>query len=227
MPDWNNIVRQRLGALRLCSREFAEEVVEELAGHLEDSYRAKVQGGMMNEAALAHAVHEMESCCRKRFALRLLKEDQMSGFTRKVGLPGMLTFAVATAIQWALNAVHVQPKTILLSNGLFLSLPIAWLCLLPFCGAMGSLISRRKGGSHGDGMMAAAFPAGIMAIVLLLIALVGWIISLFVKDSGWNVAIVVPGVALGLVTYVLLTAIPLVLGAAVCERTCKTPASVA
>ncbi len=145
----------------------------------------------------------------------------MTDFARKVGLPGLLTFASAMLIAWVLDMAHIQPKTIFLANGLFLSLPIAWLCLLPFCGAAGALLSRRSGGSRLQRIAASLFPSAIMGIVLLLIFAGGFAVSRFVPDSGWNWAFVVPGLALGLTGQSILTAIPLLLGAAAGESVRK------
>ena len=149
----------------------------------------------------------------------------MTGFTHKVALPGLLTFAAAMVIAWALDMAHIQPKSIFLSNSLFLSVPIAWLCLLPFCGVAGAIVSHRNGGSRLQRFAACLFPSAIMATVLLLIFVAGFAISRFVPDSGWNWALVVPGLALWLTGQAVLTAIPLLLGAAVAEKAGKMPSS--
>ncbi len=217
MPDWHQIVRRNLRVLKACSPEFAERVTQELADHLEDLYEGYLRAGLTEEISFQRTVDEAELSLTT-LKLRLLKEDHMNGFTRRVGLPGLLTFASAMAIAWVLDFARIQPRTIWLSNGLFLSLPTVWFCLLPLCGALGAILSRRQGGSRLDGMMAAVFPAAVMGIVLLLIFVAGWAISLFVNDYGWNWALAVPGLALGLASYAILTAIPLLLGAAASER---------
>jgi hypothetical protein len=226
MRDWEQIVRRHLRTLKACSPAFAESVTEELANHLEERYEDDLRAGMPEAMAFERAMTEIEfgSITLK---MQLLWEDHMRGFTRRVGLPGLLTFASAMAIAWVLDFVHIQPKTMWLSNGLFLSLPIVWLCLLPLCGALGMIVSRRQGGSSLDGMMAAGFPAAVMAIVLLLIFVAGWAISLFVRDYGWNWAFAVPGLALGLATYAVMTATALLLGAAAAEQAKKISARLA
>jgi hypothetical protein len=226
MHDWKHIVRKNLRALKTCSPEFAEKITEELASHLEDSYDEHLRAGVTEEIALQRTLSDIKLGRENWLALRLLKEDTMTGFSRKIGLPGLLTFAVAMAFAWALDLAHIQPKTVFLSNGLFLSLPITWFCLLPFCGALGAFVSRRSGGSRLDRMIASAFPAVLMGIVLLLIFAAGWMVSLFVRDSGWNWAVAVPGLAVWLVGYAILTAIPLLAGAAVAERAKKMPGTV-
>jgi len=145
----------------------------------------------------------------------------MKGFTRRIGLPGVLAFAAAMAIAWALDLAHIQPKTIFLANGLFLPLPIVWLCLLPFCGALGAIISRRNGGTRLDRMIAGAFPAVILFSVLVLIFFAGWAISFLAADYSWNWAMAVPALALWMAGYGIMTAIALLAGAAVLEQAQK------
>jgi hypothetical protein len=220
MPDWKPIVCKKLRVLGVCSPEFTEE----LAGHLEDNYEALVCDGARLEVAFQSTMNQIEGRCKSWLILRFLLEDVMTGFTRKVALPGLLTFATAMVIAWALDMAHIQPKTLFLSNGLFLSVPITWLCLLPICGAAGAFVSQWSGGSRLQRIAACLFPCAIMATVLLIIFVAGFAISRFVPDSGWNWALVVPALALWLAGTAILPALPLLLGAAVAERAKRTPA---
>jgi len=215
MPDWKQVVGKRLRVLGICSPECSEE----LAGHLEDFYEALLHEGVTPGTALHRTLEEVNRRSRIYLTLRILKEVLMTGFARKVGLPGLLTFALSMGIAVALEMAHVQPKTILLGNGLPLSLPpIAWLCLLPFCGAAGSLVSQRGGGSKPQRIAACLFPSTIIAAVLLIIFVAGFAISLFVPDSGWNWALAVPSLALWLTGQAVLTAVPLLLGALAADQ---------
>jgi hypothetical protein len=213
MPDWEQIVRKNLRVPGVCS----PEVTEEIAGHLEDSYEALLREGLPAEVAFQRTMRQIEGRRKSWLVLRFLQEDIVTDFTRKVALPGLLTFAMAMAMAWALNMAHVQPKTIFLANGLFFSLPIAWLCLLPVCGAAGALVSHRSGGSRLQRIAACLFPSMIMGTVLFLIFVAGFAISRFVPDYGWNWAVALPGLALWLAGQAILTAIPLLLGAGVAE----------
>jgi hypothetical protein len=218
MPDWRGIVRNNLRGLQVCSLQLAEQIIEELAGDLEDRYEGHLRAGLTESAASQRTLDELELGRRNWLALRLLKEYTMTGFTRKVGLPGLVTFAVAMAFAWALDLAHIQPKTVFLSNGLFLSLPIAWFCLLPFCGALGAFMSRRSVGSRLDGMLAAAFPAAILSLVLCVIFVAGGVVAIFTRDSGWNWGLAVPGLAVWLASHAVLSAISLWLGAIIVEK---------
>jgi hypothetical protein len=221
MPDWRQIVRKSFRVLGVCSPEFAEE----LAGHLEDSYEAFLLEELPADVAFHRTMCQIEGRFKGWLVLRILKEDIMTGFTRKIALPGLLTFALAILTAWALDMAHVQPKHIFLASGLFLPIPIAWLCLLPFCGAAGALISHRSGGSLLQRIAACLFPSAIMGAVLLLILVAGFAISLFLPDSGWNWAMAVPAVAGWMLSHAVASAMCLGLGAGVAEIARKTRAT--
>lgn len=215
MPDWKQFARKKFRVLGVCSPELTEE----LAGHLEDIYEALLHGGVPPDAAFHRTAVELNRRTEIRLTMRILQEILMTNFALKVGLPGLLTFALSIGIAMALGMAHVQPRTILLSNGLPLSLPpIAWLCLLPFCGAAGTLVSHRSGGSRLQRIAACLFPSAMIAAVLLIIFVAGFAISLFVPDSGWNWALAVPALALWLIGQAIVMAVPLLLGAVAGEQ---------
>src|SRR5215471_492802 len=59
MPDWKPAIRERLAGLHLApARE--EEIVEELAEHLDERYRELVAGGTAGQRAAALAMEELE-----------------------------------------------------------------------------------------------------------------------------------------------------------------------
>jgi hypothetical protein len=55
MPDWSALVRERVGSLNLL-RTTEEEIVSELAAHLEDLYEAQIAGGMDESEAFERAL---------------------------------------------------------------------------------------------------------------------------------------------------------------------------
>src|SRR5579872_5335801 len=59
MPDWKNIVRKRIAALRL-EGAAESDLTEELAQHLEDQYRELRSGGSSEEDAYEQAVAELD-----------------------------------------------------------------------------------------------------------------------------------------------------------------------
>jgi len=59
MPDWQRIVRQRLAGLALDS-EQARQVLEEVAGHLEEDYQSLLDKGVPEEEAAHRALKQVD-----------------------------------------------------------------------------------------------------------------------------------------------------------------------
>ncbi|MBI3477053.1 MAG: hypothetical protein HY010_15075 [Acidobacteria bacterium] len=214
MPDWKKLIRKHVVALRVCPASFGDELVNEWANHLEDSFEMFQNEGLSREDALGRSLDQIRQFSGIGSQLRILREALMRGFTKQVALPGVLTFALATAIGAALDFANIRPKTILFSDGLFLSLPLQLLSLLPLCGAIGAYLSHRNGGSALQRIAASMFLPAIMAVLFVATAVAGGIMSRLVPNYGWNASLVVRGLALWLTTYAILPAIPLLLGSA-------------
>jgi hypothetical protein len=173
MPNWTQIVRERLRVLGICSPEFTEE----LAAHLEDSYEALRCEGLPAEVAFRHTIGQIEGRCRVWLVMRFLQEKLMSGFVREVAWPGLLTSVAARFVYWVLALDPVRPKVIWLVGG-----PSQlWWCLLPVCGVLGALLSQRNGGSRLQRMAASLLPSAILGTFVLLFFVVGFTISGFVN----------------------------------------------
>jgi hypothetical protein len=170
MPDWNQIVGKNLRVLGVCSPEFTEE----LAAHLEDSYEATLREGLTAEAAFHHTIGQIEGRCRVWLVMRFLQEGLMTSFNREVALPGLLTSAAACFFYGVLELDHIRHKVIWLIGG---QLPLWWWCLLPICGALGALLSRRNGGSRLQRIAASLLPSAILGTFVVLIFVVGFTIS--------------------------------------------------
>lgn len=217
MPDWKQIVRKNLRVLISCSPDAAEPIVEELASHLEDTYEHCRRLGLDEVQALERALQELNRS-RMKLAQRLLQENLMRGFAHRIILPGLATFVLTMTVAWSLKIAHVRLTTVVLPNDMFLYLPIPWFCLLPLCGADGAVLSRRRGGSRLHCMLTATFPAMILASAATLFFLGLVVMSALASDAGWKLLGAVPGLALLLVIYVSLTALPLAMGAAIADR---------
>jgi len=170
MPDWKQIVRKNLRVLGVCLPEFTEE----LATHLEDSYEALLGEGLPAEVAFQHTIVQIEGSCSVWLVIRFLQEELMTGFIPKVVLPGLLTSVAARLLYWALAMDHIRPKVIWLVGG---QLPLWWWCLLPVCGALGALLSQRKGGSLLHRMAASQLPSAILCTLVLLLFVSGFTAS--------------------------------------------------
>lgn len=215
MPDWKQIVRGRVRALRVCPAPVEEALLQEWAHHLEDTYEICMRDGLSPDEAHRRSLDQVRELGGVRTTLRILREVLMNGFTRQVALPGVLAFALGTIMGAVLDLFQLPPKTILFSNGLFLSLPIPLLFLLPFCGAVGAHVSRRNGGLRWQRICAVLFLPAIMSTLFSVIAIAAWALSRWAPDYGWSFSLVVRGLALWLTGHALLPAISLLLGATV------------
>jgi hypothetical protein len=217
MPDWKQIVRKKLRVLGVCSPEFTEE----LAAHLEDNYDALLCEGLPAEVAFQHTIGQIEGRCRVRLVMRFLQEDLMAGFIREVALPGLLTSAAAGLFYWTLALDQIRDKVIWLVGG---QLPLWWWCLLPICGALGALLSRRKGGSRLQRIAASLLPSWVMGTFILLMFVVGFTLSglvnhyWLVSDRLESMGLVPPG-------FVIIPAAFSLLGAGIAEVSTKKSAA--
>jgi hypothetical protein len=58
MPEWKNIVRDRIASLRLEGSAEAD-LAQELSQHLEDRYRELCNGGMSEDEAFQRTISEL------------------------------------------------------------------------------------------------------------------------------------------------------------------------
>ena len=77
MPDWKAEVRTRLGTLETTAR--AEEIVEEMGGHLEERYREQRGSGASEEEARRAVLDELTGPLLRdelRRAVRALPQER-------------------------------------------------------------------------------------------------------------------------------------------------------
>ncbi len=218
MPDWQQIVSQRLAGLALDATE-KEEVHAELAAHLEESYAAFQEEGLPEKEAihrtLAHVTDWHDLQCKIFIAKR--RGHPMKKRTHQLWIPGFLTLILSMIFLAMLRELGFQPR-IAGSGPNTVLLYVPWLLSLPFFGALGAYISSRAGGSRGTVLLASVFPALALTAAFLLMFPIGFIIeriigspvdfstvatALLRDGTGW---ILIPGAALlvgGLLAHLL------------------------
>jgi predicted permease len=77
MPDWKNLIRDRISPLRMNGTAEAD-LIEEFAQHLEDCYRESRSGGAIEEEAYRKAISELDDMYALRAALE--RNQQMPKF---------------------------------------------------------------------------------------------------------------------------------------------------
>src|SRR5260370_42084470 len=99
MPDWRKFVQVRLAGLPLSPGTKAD-VIDELAGHLEEVYEGHRRQGMTEELAAQRATRQVTDWNALQRHIRNAKEreDLMHNRVRQLRFPGFLTLALSTGI---------------------------------------------------------------------------------------------------------------------------------
>jgi hypothetical protein len=212
MRDWRAYVEHRLGPLKL-ERAEADEVVQELAGHLEEHYDGLRMQGVSEEDAFSRTCAEAGNWAQLRRGVISAKESGMSDRVRQIWIPGLVTLLVG----WGGLALMIwrgaEPTIWRPGNSpswMYMVMYWPWLAVLPLIGAFGAYLSRRAQARRWRVCLAGAFPAFAIGCVLLLIIPWALIIDTHVAhDFAW-----LGGVGLMMVGWVGLPGAALWLGVA-------------
>src|SRR6267143_1832184 len=134
MPDWQELVRQRLSNLALDAEE-KDEVQVELAAHLEESYEVFRAEGLPEYEAVQRTlaqVADWKDLQRKIDSARIGK-DTMTNRVTQLWLPGLLTFALSMGLLELVQKFGPRPIILNLDKGTpVLMFYTSWLLILPF-----------------------------------------------------------------------------------------------
>jgi hypothetical protein len=206
MPDWQELVRQRLSSLALDAEE-KDEVQAELAAHLEESYEVFRAEGLPEYEAVQRTlaqVADWKDLQRKIDSARIGK-DTMTNRVTQLWLPGLLTFALSMGLLELVQKFGPRPIILNLDKGTpVLMFYTSWLLILPLAGALGAYLSKRAGGSVRMVLASSIFPVLPFAVVFLIAVPVGLVIghnlahhivtaAFFTMGLGWVLA---PGATL-------------------------------
>lgn len=177
VPDWQKLVRARLGTLGL-EPEREQEIVAELAGHLEDLYEDCCASGVPVDLAFRRAVDDVSDWNRLSRKIRHVKaeEEPMNDRTKSLWLPGFATLTLSMSLLRLLIGAGLRPHIVWISSKVPLLFYVPWLLALPLMGALGAYWSRRAGGGLTARILAGLFPAAClitMFFVLVPVGLVG------------------------------------------------------
>jgi hypothetical protein len=209
MPDWQELVRLHLSGLALDPSE-KEEVHEELAAHLEESYEVFCRQGLPEKEAAHRTLEQVSDWqdLQRRIFVAKRRSHPMQKRVRQLWIPGFFTLILSTLLLMALQRLGFQPRIISWSGPGTILFYVPWLLSLPVIGAVGACLSSRAGGSRGTMLFASAFPAVALTAAFLLMFPIGFVIqriigrevdfgsvatALLADGIGW---LLVPGVAL-------------------------------
>ena len=206
MPDWQELVRQRLSGLALTAEQRGD-VHAELAAHLEESYEFLRTKGLPEQAAMQQTLAQVADWrdLRRRIQTARTRENSMNDRVKQLWLPGFVTFLLSMSLL-ALNEIFGPKPFALMKVG---QLPmvlfyIPWLLSLPLVGALGAYLSHRAVGSQRAIFSSIVFPVLPFLASILLVLPVSLIFDRFIGHNpspiglvmallGWVLA---PGVAL-------------------------------
>jgi hypothetical protein len=205
MPDWQNLVRQRLSGLALDDAEKAE-VHAELAGHLEETYEVLRRGGVSEHEATQQTLSQVADWTdlQNRITVAKKAEDQMQNRVRQLWIPGFLTLMLSSTLLMMLQKSGLQPRIISWNELGLMLFYVPWLAALPLLGALGAYLSLRAGGSTSATLFSGVFPVLTLVASSFVILPFSLVIDRHVASHfriegflnaliGW---VVVPGVAL-------------------------------
>ena len=187
MPDWEKLVSRRLVQLALDERE-KQEVIGELAGHLEEIYEALRQKGASHDDAIrgAHLQVVNWNKLQREIYVARTKENAMNARTSRFWVPSFVTLAASVITLVGFASVGLNPGPLGsassgheiwwghlvggITNGPHMvNEYTVWLMALPLIGALGAGLSSRAGGTLRDIVISAAFPAIAWLTIFLIV----------------------------------------------------------
>ena len=170
MPDWNKLISERLGALNL-PPSAQEEVVRELASHLQDIYEEKISEGVPAAQALELALKQVTNWrpLAKNIERAKCKEEIMNRRSKQFWLPALLSLSASMiwlmAIELVAEKLHMPWR-----HATIAFLPyVLWIITLPVIGAASGYLSYRAGSNRRACFSAVTFPCMVMFVFWLVL----------------------------------------------------------
>lgn len=233
MPDNRNLLKKYLGELGLGPHR-EKEILCELAEHLEDHADALEARGITNEEAFQEALSGVVNWPEFREEIfRAETEEatmnyQVTYRTKVLWLPALVALTLSSSLLAIFQFSGLVPRFYWLSRaGLsmhpFFTFYLPWLIALPAIGAVAAFWSQRAGGKAIHRLLAAlAPPIGMLGFFLIspfITLLIYMLLPLFTHGAAHgafgptDIATIATGVLVLLVSWVLLPAVGLLLGA--------------
>ena len=169
MPDWNELVRQRLAGLELDPDE-KDQVHAELAAHLDESYEISCKQGLPESEAVRRTLGQVSDWqeLRRKISTAKRREFPMKRRVQQLWIPGFLTFILSTLSLMTFQRSGFAPHIVSWSGPGTVLFYVPWLASLPFFGALGAYFSSRAGGSRETVLLASVFPVLALTAAFLL-----------------------------------------------------------
>jgi hypothetical protein len=213
MHDWAQIVRERLATLALPD-EDAAQVLDELAGHLEEAYQSLRNEGLSEQVAIVRVVEGVGDwrVLQRKIESSRNKETIVNKRVTQFWFPAFLTLALSMVLLAVIQIFGPRPWVDPMPGGRLRMTPVAvvyvsWLIFLPFIGALAAYLSRRAGGRTLAVFSAVVFP--VFPYVAFFV--IGLPLALILDDHVAH-NITIPAFFVGLSAWVIFPAIALLAG---------------
>lgn len=170
MPDWKRVVSEHMESCGSLPA-IREEVVSELAAHLEETYEAALGQGLSEDAAIVLALQEVNDwhALAARIHRARSEENPMNNRTRSLWLPAMVNLIAAPGLLMIFQKLAIQPRVLWIGD-MAMVLYLPWLIALPIFGAFGAFLAKRASASSVNRVIVGLSPAlavlGAFALVL-------------------------------------------------------------
>jgi hypothetical protein len=175
MPDWSRLISERMGVLAL-SGAVRDEVVAELATHLEELYQACRARGASESQAIEIALSQATDWQELGREISDIKNEEagMNDRSKQFWLPGLVTLTASMVWLMMLQRVNWNLGSSWFHESPPLMPYLIWLITQPVFGAAAAYLSRRNGGTLIARLAAGIFPS---------IALLG--LRIFITFTGF------------------------------------------
>ncbi|MGA3325721.1 MAG: permease prefix domain 1-containing protein [Terriglobia bacterium] len=227
MPDTRGLLKKCLGELGLAPHR-EEEILRELADHLEDHATALEARGITDEQAFQEALSGVGDWPKFREEIHRAETEeatmnyQVTYRTKVLWLPALGALTLRSGLLALFQFLGLVPRFYWLS-GIGIPFYLPWLIALPAIGAVAAFWSQRAGGKAVHRLLAALAPPIGMLGTFLIGPFIGLLIYLLIplfSDGAGHRRTRFPlhappmiGVFLMLASWVLLPAVGLLLGA--------------
>jgi hypothetical protein len=169
MGNWQQKVRENMAAC-LLSRDIQNEVVVELAFHLQEAYEEARAVGMSHDSALNVALEQAGDWRALARNIRRAKSEEVpvNNRTKSLWLPALMTLLGANTCLALFQHLGAGPHLVWVGNAA-LTFYWAWLATPPIFGAMGAYLSGCAQSSAWARLAAGLAPARIILTVMCLI----------------------------------------------------------
>jgi hypothetical protein len=211
MPDWQQIVSSELSGLALEPEEVTQ-VLEEVAGHLEEEYQSLLSKDVPEKEAARRALRRVDDwqALKQMIESARKKENPMPKRVAQFWLPAFLTLLLSMVLLAVIQMFGPNPWTRVVASRWWMPVAVvyvSWLLFLPLIGALGAYISRRAGGSARAVFFSIVFPT----LPYLTFFLIGLPIALILDDRVAH-NITIPAFFVGLSAWVIFPAAALLAG---------------